>query len=105
MKLANPAPLGLFGFALTTWMLSMINAGWFPAMRAAGAGHRLCFRRHRAIRRRPDGDAARQHLRLRCLLLLWRLLVDVRVVRAVLRPRCAAAFVGWWLFMWGVFTC
>jgi succinate-acetate transporter protein len=27
MKLANPAPLGLFGFALTTWLLSMINAG------------------------------------------------------------------------------
>ncbi|MEA3129981.1 MAG: uncharacterized protein QOF46_1776, partial [Paraburkholderia sp.] len=27
--LANPAPLGLAGFALTTWLLSMINAGWF----------------------------------------------------------------------------
>lgn len=27
MKLANPAPLGLFGFALTTWLLSMINSG------------------------------------------------------------------------------
>jgi succinate-acetate transporter protein len=26
MKLANPAPLGLFGFALTTWLLSMVNA-------------------------------------------------------------------------------
>ena len=31
MKLANPAPLGLFGFATTTWLLSMINAGWLPA--------------------------------------------------------------------------
>ena len=31
MKLANPAPLGLAGFALTTWLLSMINAGWFSA--------------------------------------------------------------------------
>jgi uncharacterized protein len=30
MKLANPAPLGLFGFALTTWMLSLINAGFLP---------------------------------------------------------------------------
>jgi succinate-acetate transporter protein len=27
-KLSNPAPLGLAGFALTTWLLSMINAGW-----------------------------------------------------------------------------
>ena len=31
MKLANPAPLGLTGFALTTWMLSMVNAGWFTS--------------------------------------------------------------------------
>jgi succinate-acetate transporter protein len=29
MKLANPTPLGLTGFALTTWMQSMVNAGWF----------------------------------------------------------------------------
>ena len=28
-KLANPGPLGLAGFAFTTWMLSMINAGWY----------------------------------------------------------------------------
>jgi succinate-acetate transporter protein len=31
MKLANPAPLGLFGFATTTWLLSMVNAGLLPA--------------------------------------------------------------------------
>ncbi|MDA8345228.1 MAG: acetate uptake transporter [Thermaerobacter sp.] len=35
MAKANPAPLGLAGFAFTTWMLSMINAGWYPA---AGMG-------------------------------------------------------------------
>ena len=29
MKFANPAPLGLFGFAVSTWMLSMFNVGWF----------------------------------------------------------------------------
>jgi succinate-acetate transporter protein len=29
MKFANPAPLDLSGFALTTWLLSMINIGWF----------------------------------------------------------------------------
>jgi uncharacterized protein len=31
MMLANPAPLGLTGFALTTWMLCMVNAGLFAA--------------------------------------------------------------------------
>ena len=30
-QLSNPAPLGLAGFAFTTWMLSMVNAGWFSA--------------------------------------------------------------------------
>ena len=30
MKLANPAPLGSFGFALTTWLLGMIDAGLLP---------------------------------------------------------------------------
>ena len=29
MKFANPAPLGLFGFAVTTWMLCMFNVGWY----------------------------------------------------------------------------
>lgn len=31
MKLANPGPLGLFGFALTTWLLSLVNAGFLAA--------------------------------------------------------------------------
>src|SRR5579863_10314809 len=30
-SVANPAPLGLCAFALTTFVLSTINAGWFPA--------------------------------------------------------------------------
>ncbi len=29
--IADPAPLGLAAFALTTFVLSCINAGWFPA--------------------------------------------------------------------------
>ena len=33
MKFANPAPLGLYGFATTTWLLSMLNAGWFPIVK------------------------------------------------------------------------
>ncbi len=33
---ANPAPLGLCGFALTTFVLSTINAGWFPLTTSVG---------------------------------------------------------------------
>jgi len=29
-KSANPAPLGLMGFGMTTVLLNMHNAGWFP---------------------------------------------------------------------------
>lgn len=29
-KLANPAPLGLMGFGMTTILLNFHNAGWFP---------------------------------------------------------------------------
>lgn len=34
-SVANPAPLGLSAFAMTTFVLSAINAGWFPT----GAGN------------------------------------------------------------------
>lgn len=36
-KMGNPAALGLAGFALATWLSSMINAGWFPAEPAPSA--------------------------------------------------------------------
>ena len=29
-KVANPAPLGLAGFGMTTFILSAVNAGWIP---------------------------------------------------------------------------
>jgi succinate-acetate transporter protein len=29
IKTANPAPLGLYGFAVSTWMLCMFNVKWF----------------------------------------------------------------------------
>lgn len=29
LKTANPAPLGLYGFAVTAWMLGMFNVKWF----------------------------------------------------------------------------
>jgi succinate-acetate transporter protein len=29
-SVADPAPLGLAGFALTTFVLSTVNAGWMP---------------------------------------------------------------------------
>ena len=86
MKFANPAPLGLAGFALTTWMLSMVNAGWYDAgsvpLVLASA---FAFGGTAQFFAGISGVPARQHLRLRRLLRLWRLLVVLRPVRAILR--------------------
>lgn len=35
-NLANPGPVGLCGFALTTWLLSLINGGFFTAPEGVG---------------------------------------------------------------------
>lgn len=35
-RYANPSTLGYAGFAITLWMVSMINAGWFPANQPRG---------------------------------------------------------------------
>ena len=51
-NLANPGPVGLCGFALTTWLLSLINGGFFTAQEGVGlllsamapsGGHGLCL--------------------------------------------------------------
>lgn len=50
-KLANPAPLGLMGFGMTTVLLNIHNAGFFPisamVRRPSGvlvdAGNYLCL--------------------------------------------------------------
>jgi len=34
-KLANPAPLGLMGFGMTTVLLNLHNAGFFPNTRSS----------------------------------------------------------------------
>ena len=34
IKLANPGPLGLMGFGMTTILLNIHNAGFFPVMTA-----------------------------------------------------------------------
>ena len=35
-NLANPGPVGLCGFALTSWLLSLINGGFFTSQEGVG---------------------------------------------------------------------
>ncbi|AEJ38892.1 GPR1/FUN34/yaaH family protein [Sulfobacillus acidophilus TPY] len=104
-KLGNPGPLGLAGFALTTWMLSMINAGWFDgkslglvlalAMAYGGTAQLVAgvleFRRGNTF-----GTVAFFSYGA----FWWSFALFAHYFGAGV----PAAFVGWYLFLWGVFT-
>jgi hypothetical protein len=105
MKLANPAPLGLTGFALTTWMLSMVNAGWFsgacvPLVLASafafGGTAQFCA----GLMEMPRGNTFGFVAFCSYGAFWWSFALFVHFFAAGV----PAGFVGWWLVMWGVFT-
>lgn len=104
-KLANPAPLGLAGFALTTWMLSMVNAGWYPATGvpmvlalAFAFGGTAQFAA--GLLELPRGNTFGFVAFCSYGAFWWSFALFV----LFFEPHVPAAFVGWYLFMWGVFT-
>jgi succinate-acetate transporter protein len=105
MKLANPAPLGLSGFALTTWMLSMVNAGWFtgasvPLVLASafafGGTAQFCA----GLMEMPRGNTFGFVAFCSYGAFWWSFALFVQFFATKVPPE----FVGWWLVMWGVFT-
>jgi len=105
MKLANPAPLGLTGFALTTWMLSLVNAGFFTgtavpmvlAMAFAFGGTAQFFA---GLAELPRGNTFGFTAFCGYGAFWWSFALFVRFFSTDVPP----TFVGWYLFMWGVFT-
>jgi succinate-acetate transporter protein len=105
LKLANPAPLGLTGFALTTWLLSMVNAGWFDASAvpmvlatafAFGGTAQFCA----GLLEMPRGNTFGFTAFCAYGAFWWSFALFVEFFAAKVPP----AFVGWYLFLWGVFT-
>ena len=108
-KLANPAPLGLMGFGMTTVLLNIHNAGFFPvsdmvlsmgifygglAQIIAGL---MEFRRGNTF-----GMTAFISFGLFWLSLVATFVFpDIAGGKGVRSPD---AYVGWYLFLWGVFT-
>jgi hypothetical protein len=106
-KLSNPAPLGLMGFGMTTVLLNIHNAGFFPlgsmilamgifyggiAQIIAGI---LEFRKGNTF-----GTTAFTSYGS-----FWLTLVFLIVFpKFGYFEAPSAAFMGWYLFMWGVFT-
>ena len=104
-KYPNPAPLGLAGFALTTWLLSMINAGWFPgdalnlvlacALAYGGTAQLIA-----GVMELPRGNTFGATAFISYGAFWWSFALFV----IFLHDKVPAAFVGWYLFLWGVFT-
>lgn len=104
-KFSNPAPLGLIGFGLTTWMLSMINAGWFDG-KNMGMVLALAFafggtaQIVAGIMELPRGNTFGTTAFISYGAFWWSFALFVHFFGAGV----SGAFIGWYLFMWGVFT-
>ncbi len=104
-KFPNPAPLGLAGFALTTWLLSMINAGWFGgeamgmvlacALAFGGTAQAIA-----GVMELPRGNTFGATAFISYAAFWWSFALFV----LFLHDKVPGAFVGWYLFLWGVFS-
>ncbi len=104
-KLANPGPLGLAGFAFTTWMLSMINAGWFDA-KALGMVIALAMayggtaQMVAGVLEFRKGNTFGTVAFFSYGAFWWSFALFAHYFGATV----PAAFIGWYLFVWGIFT-
>ena len=104
--LANPAPLGLMGFGMTTILLNIHNAGFFPidsmifamGIFYGGLGQVIvgimCYKRGDTF-----GTTAFTSYGL-----FWLSLVGLLVMPEMGLAASPHSFMGWYLLLWGLFT-
>lgn len=104
-RLANPAPLGLIGFATTTWLLSMVNAGFFGGSSLAivlgmalafGGGAQVLAGILSFIRGNTFATVA--------FIGYGSFWLSFVAYAHEFGGGAPPAFVGWYLLVWGVFT-
>jgi hypothetical protein len=103
-KLGNPAPIGLAGFGMTTILLNIHNTGLFP-LGSMVLAMGLCYGGVAQIiagilefkRGNTFGLTAFVSYGF-----FWLSLVFIIVFKDI--PAVPAGFMGWYLFLWGVFT-
>jgi succinate-acetate transporter protein len=103
-KLANPAPLGLMGFGMTTVLLNIHNAGFFPVgtmILAMGIFYGGLAQVIAGIMEFKKGNTFGTTA-FTSYGLFWLTLVFILVFKNL--PGTPEAFMGWYLFMWGLFT-
>jgi succinate-acetate transporter protein len=104
-KLANPAPLGLAGFAMTTWMLSMVNAGWYtgagvPLVLASAYAFGGTAQFAAGLMEMPRGNTFGTVAFCSYGAFWWTFALFVEFFSG----KVPGTFVGWWLVVWGVIT-
>jgi succinate-acetate transporter protein len=108
-SVADPAPLGLAGFALTTFVLSSVNAGWIPKPAepvvlglAFGYGGLAQFCAGMWEFRRNNTFGATAFTSFGAFWIAFALLVTFNVANIPAEARPPA--VGMFLLAWGIFT-
>jgi len=106
-KLANPAPLGLMGFGMTTVLLNIHNAGFFPLdsmILAMGIFYGGIAQIIAGIMEFKKGNTFGTTA-FTSFGLFWLSLVALIIIPKMgYADSPSAAFAGWYLFMWGLFT-
>ncbi|MCX6561417.1 MAG: acetate uptake transporter [Candidatus Aminicenantes bacterium] len=109
-KLANPAPLGLMGFGMTTVLLNIHNAGFFPVsamILAMGIFYGGLAQVIAGIMEFRKGNTFGTTA-FTSYGMFWLTLVAIWVIPGTNAPNGGATpvpFMGCYLFMWGLFTC
>jgi succinate-acetate transporter protein len=108
-KFANPAPLGLMGFGMTTVLLNIHNAGFFPLsamVLAMGIFYGGTAQIIAGIMEYKKGNTFGTTA-FTSYGLFWLSLVAIWIIPGLNAPNggpTPAGFMGWYLFLWGVFT-
>lgn len=104
---ANPAPLGLMGFGMTTVLLNIHNAGFFPIssmILAMGAFYGGIAQIIAGLMEYRKGNTF-AFTAFTSYGSFWLVLVGlIMAPRFGLADKTPEAFMGWFLVMWGVFT-
>jgi len=105
-KLSNPAPLGLMAFGMTTVLLNIHNAGFFPMtamILAMGLFYGGIAQIIAGILEFRTGNTF--GMTAFCSYgLFWLTLVFIVAAGELGFMATAPAFMGWYLFLWGLFT-
>jgi hypothetical protein len=108
-KLSNPAPLGLLGFGMTTILLNIHNAGFFPlnvAILAMGIFYGGLAQVIAGILEYRKGNTFGMTAFI-SYGMFWLTLIFILIAPQMGLPEVWAAppaFLGWYLFLWGLFT-